>query len=348
MEMARIVALFGNGHTELQLFSGPNAFSRLPIRLYRFEDTLRVLVADGGYRDLLGARVVRFGHMPAADALRAIEPYLARDNAMEFMHQAPTTLASPEVLHALGATAWKDNAAIAFALEDGREVTRVLPAVRRLTAPVSRLAGLPRSWTAADPRRTYWFQVREDLGLAYLRIDASANVDGEPPIATVIGDFFRAVDSTRPPVLVVDIRNNTGGNNYRNVPLIEGIRARPAYHTHGSLYVITGRATFSAGTQLGHGLLQVANPVFVGERSRGDPRHSGNRESFTLPFSGFLVDYSEQHEVVGQGESPYLPLALQAPPTFEAMIQGRDPAMDAIVGALRSPRASVHGTLSRW
>lgn len=334
LEMARLVAMFGNGHTELQLFSGPNAFTRLPVRLYRFGDTLRVITASSSHRELLGARVLRFGRMPVESALRAIEPYLANDNAMEFMHQAPTTLASPEVLHALGATTWRDSAEITFALENGQETVKVLAGVRALFGAQSRLAGVPRPWTALDLQRYYWHRLRADLGLAYFRIDASANIDGQPLLATVIEDFFRTVDSARPPVLVVDIRDNTGGNNYRNVPLIDGIAARPAYRTRGALYVITGRATFSAGTDVGRRLAQVAQPIFVGERSRGDPRQSGNVERLTLPHGGFRVDYSEQHELVGTGTSPYLPLDIEAPPTFASMIAGRDPAMEAVLRAM--------------
>lgn len=142
------------------------------------------------------------------------------------------------------------------------------------------------------------------------------------------------VDSARPPVLVVDIRNNTGGNNYRNVPLMDGIAARPAYRIRGALYVITGRATFSAGADVGRRLAHVAEPIFVGERSRGDPRQSGNVERLTLPHSGLRVDYGEQHEIVGSGTSPYLPLDVEAPPTFASTIAGRDAAIDVAIEAV--------------
>lgn len=341
LEMARLVALIGNGHTELQLFSGPNAVSRLPVRLYRFGDTLRVLVASAEYRDLLGARVVRFGAMPVVDALRRIEPYLARDNPMEFMHQAPTTLASPEVLHALGATPRSDSAEVTFALEEGGEVRRVLPGVSALLMPESRLRGVPRPWSAANPQRWQWWTMRSVEGLGYLRIDASANIDGQPTVAAVVEEFFHAVDSVRPPVIVIDVRDNTGGNNYRNQPLVEAIRARPLYAKRGALFVITGRATFSAGTQLVRDLLRVADPIIVGERSRGDPRQTGNKETFQLPTSGFEVDYSEQLEVQDNGPSPYLPLDIVAPPTFAAMIAGRDPAVEAITARSRSRNRSL-------
>lgn len=66
---------------DLPLFTGPNAFTRLPVRFYRFADTLRVITASSSHRELLGARVLRFGTMPVGRALRAIEPYLANDNA---------------------------------------------------------------------------------------------------------------------------------------------------------------------------------------------------------------------------------------------------------------------------
>jgi hypothetical protein len=337
VEFARLAAMFGDGHTEMQLFDGPHAFRRLSVILYRFGPSLRVLAALPPYRDLLGAEVLAFGSTPAAEMLTRIEPYLAHDNEYEYLHQAPTTLASPEVLNALGATPAPDSAELTLRLTGGSTVTRTLPGITSFEGVLTLLGatGVEPPWSGFRRGQPYWFVLRPEARLAYLRIDQSSDQQKGPSIAAVVNDFFAQVDAQHPDCLIIDVRNNSGGNVARNVPIVKGVEARTKYRAKGALYVITGRTTFSAGTELVRDLLRVAAPLIAGEFSRGDPRVFVNREEIRLPSSGFRVDYSQQWTMRDSSGLPHLPLDLPAPPDFAAYAAGRDPAIEAILARIQ-------------
>src|SRR6478752_3773756 len=67
VELARIIALIGDGHSHLDLADGPQvAFRRYALRLYLYSDGLFVQAADDA--QAVGARVLAVGDTPIAQA----------------------------------------------------------------------------------------------------------------------------------------------------------------------------------------------------------------------------------------------------------------------------------------
>src|SRR5262245_21363419 len=116
VEMARIAAMVGDGHTNVAPTRDPKiGFRTYPVRLYLFKDGLHVRAADASHADLVGARVLRFGGATAEDAYTRARELVGRDNEMDVRFFAPLLLSMPEVLHALGLVADMEKAS--FTLE---------------------------------------------------------------------------------------------------------------------------------------------------------------------------------------------------------------------------------------
>src|SRR5262245_22962964 len=82
VEMAKIAAAVGDGHTNLAPARDPKiGFRALPIALYFFEDGLFIRAAHEAQRDLVGARVVRIGNAGVDDAYAAVRTMISSDNA---------------------------------------------------------------------------------------------------------------------------------------------------------------------------------------------------------------------------------------------------------------------------
>src|SRR5579872_1901791 len=64
VEMARIVALAGDGHTSLWLTQNPAGFRTYPLKLYWFDDGLYVTQAASNLASALGTRLVAIGGTP--------------------------------------------------------------------------------------------------------------------------------------------------------------------------------------------------------------------------------------------------------------------------------------------
>src|SRR4051812_39927900 len=128
VEMARIVAMIGDGHTSFWLNSNPSLkFHSYPLRFYQFSDGVFVDEVEAGYREYLGAKLVYVGAYPVAEALRQVESVVSRDNQMGVKLAAAHTLSIPEVLHAFDMIDALDMGE--FTLEDahGKRFTVELP-----------------------------------------------------------------------------------------------------------------------------------------------------------------------------------------------------------------------------
>src|SRR5689334_7339466 len=81
VELARLVALIGNGHSRLDLAEGPNVdFRRYPLRLHLYSDGLFVQAAGADEAHALGARVVAIGDAPIRQAYAIARELVSRDN----------------------------------------------------------------------------------------------------------------------------------------------------------------------------------------------------------------------------------------------------------------------------
>src|SRR5437899_12246681 len=73
VEMARIVAMVGDGHSNIAPTRDPQiGFRALPLKLYLFADGLYIRAATREHASIVGARVVRVGKLSAEQAYNAV------------------------------------------------------------------------------------------------------------------------------------------------------------------------------------------------------------------------------------------------------------------------------------
>src|SRR5262245_9641468 len=72
VEISKLVAMVGDGHTCFQSFYDPPiSFRRYPVSFYWFSDGLYVRGAAPRYRDAVGGRVIMLGKATADEAMKA-------------------------------------------------------------------------------------------------------------------------------------------------------------------------------------------------------------------------------------------------------------------------------------
>ena len=133
VEMARIVAMVGDGHTNVAPTRDPKiGFRALPVKLYLFKDGLFVRAATREHADLVGARVVKIGNLTVEQALLRVREIVGRDNEMDVKFFGPHLLVMPEVLHALGLIEEMGDARFIVEKRAGNQTFRsILPARQR-------------------------------------------------------------------------------------------------------------------------------------------------------------------------------------------------------------------------
>jgi hypothetical protein len=311
-----------------------------------FNGELYVRSAHDSQRDLLGARVVRFGNRPVTEAYEAVKSMIGRDNEHGARYWAPFLLAMPEVLHALHLTSSLDDVPVTVLTAAGREQSVVLHPF----APVDVMSGdtvrafdRRRGWTdvrhsagGADPlwlRRTgepFWFEAAG--GLLYVQINQIADGNGET-LAHFAEGLRAEIERTRPTKVAIDLRLNRGGNGGLNAAVVRALVQSRPIDRKDRLFAIIGPATFSAAQMLVDALARYTSVTFVGEPTGSKGNAYGDSFRITLPSSGITVRASqyywqEWHPLdTRDATSP----SIAAPMTMEAYRANRDPAVEAIL-----------------
>lgn len=348
VEMARIVAMVGDGHTNIAPTRDPKiGFRALPVKLYLFKDGLIIRAAERGHADLIGARVVKIGDATADEAIARAREIIGRDNEMDIRFFAPFLLAMPEVLHALGLSDSTESAG--FTIEKGgRQQTLTLKpgGAAEMLAPDTDLSWLPKegwvdlrdaaSTTAPlwlrDPRNKFWFEYLPDSKVVYVQINEVGNKEQES-LADFSKRLFAFVEANPVDKLVLDLRLNRGGNGTLLRPLEIGL-IRSKMNQPGKLFAIIGRSTWSASQFLLNRMENYTNTLFVGEPSGSKGNIYGDSRKITLPNSGITTRVSVYY---WQDWMPWDTRVWTAPHlsaefTSEDYRANQDPALKAILG----------------
>lgn len=361
VELARIVAMIGDGHTRLWLTPNErNGFHQLPIYLYEFGDSLGVVAIDARYAREAGGTVESIGGVPAPEALRRVNALAQRDNDMTVRSIAPRYLSVPEVLHAVGLSEAVDRATFVIRGRDGGRRSVELeavdasrlpslqnrpidPAVEKSEIPltVARTRGPGRDplWLTA-PDEYHWYRYLTGTRTLYVQLNAIAN-GRDQSMREFFADVFAISDSLPVDKFVIDLRFNGGGNNMLNESVIRGLIKHEALNQRGKFFCIIGRHTFSAASHLVSKLELHTDVIFVGEPTGGSPNHYGDAPWLPLPNSGLRPSASGmywQNTLPSPFEDrQWTPPEIAAPPSLDFLMANRDPAMEAILAYRRRP-----------
>jgi hypothetical protein len=317
-----------------------------PLWLRDFPDGLRIVAARAPYGDLVGSIVTAVGGTPVEEARKAVIPLVPADNDSNRRANLPLYLLLPDVLAELGVHR-PGLAGLTIRRPDG-SVEDVDPEPLPIEAFRDWVFGVyPRYPTGMPPdeagsrdrqRRdeSFWTETLPDgtLYIAYHEVRAKSG-------DLTIGGLAREVEAADGPV-VVDMRANPGGDNTTYGPFRDAVREMAALGP-GKVALLTSRDTFSAAgnfvtelkvTEGGDGIL------LVGEAPGGGLNIYGDTSTVTLKHSGIVVLISRRYHEMAPGDDrlqiePDIPVEA----TWDAVVAGRDPVLDAALDALHGEAA---------
>ncbi len=306
-----------------------------PIRLYWFEDGLFVTDAAPEHAGLIGAEVLAVGSADPARLRATIEPLLPRDNEMTPLVVLPAYLVTAQILHGLDLIDDERAATLTFRMPDGQVVRRTLqarpvsafPSGKGHPALLPPRPGMSYERTVTD---YFWHTRIEDRGAHFVQYNRS--LDKDPQGRTLQGwseHLFAELSATRADRLVLDLRNNIGGDNTAYASLLHQL-VRWAEDPDHHLVVLIGRGVFSAGMNLATELKQRTRATFVGEETAGSVNHYGDGAPFQLPRTQLRCQVSTRYWRFSPGARHALPLSpdVRVALTSGDYFSGRDPILE--------------------
>lgn len=367
LEIARIVALADNGHTNASAIVRARKHNRVPVRLAPFIGDFFVVRARGVHADLLGAKLVSIEGRPAT-SLRELAHALTGGTPGFRDRSAPLFLESPQLLHAAGVSAQAAEATYVFELE-GKRIERRLageapdPAKPSLSATLaiypnpgvdegegwrSLLAPAAAPWSLQDPATRFRWRDAPELNALVVEFRQNRSTPGSN-----IGDFQNEVQrelrSRKPRNLVLDMRMNGGGDLTTTRSFMSGLPAL----VPGAIFVLTSPWTFSAAIS-SIGYIEQAAPdrvTIIGEEVGDRLEFWSEGRPATLERTGIVISRATERHDYKTGCKPYKdchgnvarnPISVRtlepnvaAPWTIEVYRAGRDPAMEAVARLVR-------------
>ena len=336
-----LVASIGDPHTDVE-WGSPSPFRRLPLTFSWFDDGLYVIGAPSQYRNLLGGKVTWVGQTSVDDAWARLTPLVPHANDWWVRYDLPRNIiTSADFLYGTGVTSATDSvyleaqtasgsvSATVQTLNPGQLVSQSI-GVFQGTLPLYRQhfdTNLKYYWaTVIDEGRTVYFQYNQ------------CEEDPQQPFASFQPSLDQMLAQTGIERLIVNMRNNTGGFTTDLSPWITALESGP-FNRRGRLYVIIGRATFSAAMALSNMFHEQTAAIFVGQPTGGTPRFMIRQGDFQLPYFGVGASYSNGIWPA-KDYSPSLMPDIPAGLTFQQYMNGEDPALDAILNGTqpRLPR----------
>ena len=277
VEVLRVIALLGprNGHTGLFPLD-PAHRSELhlyPLRLYDFADGTFV-VDEAGDLGVVGARLVAVAGMPLADVLERVRLLVPHDNPSNLRGLAPHFALVAEVLAGLHISNGLGPVEFTFERPSGERVSISLEPLRAAEYRAafadphyghypSILPAASRPLYLASGGKEIWARKLAGGRAVYV----GYNVVVSPPDA-VLRKIRRLVGGSSVRRVIVDVRLNGGGDNTTYWPLTSLFGSKHV-NRPGRLYLLVGRATFSAAANFAAEIDRDTRATIVGEPTGG-------------------------------------------------------------------------------
>jgi hypothetical protein len=326
VELDRIANLIGDGHTFIAI---PGDAARFPFVVRRFGSGYRVIAVAQGNERILGAQLLKVQGQAVSRVIQLLWALTPADENPS-LRQARTEglLSIGMILHGLGVTSSRDAVTLTLADDAGqrfRFIARAVPANAADTLPwkdVFKSAPL----YLRHPSQRFWYQYLPEARTVY------CSFRGYDNLMTQAADLLALVERVRPEKLVIDMRQNGGGDytlGFRY--LIEPISRRSRLNRPGRLFVVIGTNTFSAGMANAAQFRSHTAATLVGQTIGEKPNSFQEPREMRLPNSHLVVRYSTRYyRFVDHSPNAVHP-DHEVVPTWTDYRAGHDPVLEWIL-----------------
>ncbi|MBU3111373.1 S41 family peptidase [Clostridium lacusfryxellense] len=334
LQLAKIIASIRDAHTSIPL----RINLLLPLELYWFWSGIYVTVAPIEYQDILYCKITKVNQIDIEEVIKSLRSIISYENETYLKSQLPKYIPAIELLYDLGIADDIDNLELTFEVENNKIKTLDVKSLNLkecreklecIKNDLDYIKNLPLYRT--NSKRHYWFQYIETNKIVYFKYNACKDmVPGG--VFTFCKELIKFIENHVVERLIVDMRNNFGGNSSLLNSFIDDIRHSSKINKTGNLFIIIGRETFSSAILNSYSFKKNTSAIFVGESTGGKPNCYGELGRMTLKNSGLTICYSTQYyKNIEDDNVPSLLPDVYIPTTLQNYINKVDPCLEYIM-----------------
>ena len=323
--LQRIVKSIGDGHTGMG--TPPPDRRVMPIGIARFGGDFRIVTIGPGLDKALGARIVAIGGVPIDDVWQRVLTLTSQGELMELRESdALIYLARGYALHGLDVTPDRNHAVYTLK-DDAGQIFNMDIAGLKPGESVKMKSGYSdaalRFQNTDDP---FWCKNLAEQHAIYCGWHSYQD------LKTKAAAMFALIESAKPEKLIIDMRDNGGGDNtVGDAELVKPIKARADLNARGRLYVLIGPQTFSAAMNNAAQFQDETKAILAGETIGEKPNSYQEPRQFRLPNSHLVVRASTLWYVFRKTGPNKVAPEKEIIPTWDDVKNGRDPVMDWVL-----------------
>lgn len=327
VEMMRLVALIGDGHTHLDL---PPTLNRYPFEFAQFGNEYRVIVTNEQNADILGFRLIAIENLPIDTINNRLTFLVPRgENRGRTLFTSLQLLGIPEILHGLNIIKNKNEVLFTFLNEQGQRVEKKMQPVNLRNTGFKMLPKENIPLMLQNFQQAWWTKYLPEKKTIYFAMNAYPDRN---TFEIRTEELSKLIDDTKAEKLIIDFRRNQGGDFdlFRSF-LLPMLKKKSNLSRRGSVYVITGPATFSASMVNTLDLKKELNAIQVGLPTGARPNSYSEHGDFSLPNSNLRISFSRQHyKFANERDTAVVPEKI-INQNWEEYINGKDPCLDWIL-----------------
>jgi hypothetical protein len=323
----RIVARLGDEHTSC--WKPLLSMERFPIELRWFEDGLYVIGAGRNAARTIGRRLAAIGDTPVEKAAELVSVYLPHANSWDKQNHEASLLVMADLLHASGILTNRTKGRFTFMENDGTRFSLDLtPSLWTQWQPPQNPPPLYRQ----EHDENFWMRHLENRQLLWIKINSCTNAEG---FAEFTNNAMKLIDENPIGTVVIDWRNNSGGNSAVFWPMQKGLSARTV-NKGLILYGVINHGTYSSATLNAFSFRRQLPVTLYGEPTSDRPGDFGEVKTFQLPNSRLAIQYSTRVSERVEGDPDALMPDVLIRESAADYLAGRDPVFNAIESGLKN------------
>ncbi len=344
MELFRLAALPNDCHTFPFIMLPAFDLHSFPFKVHLFPEGLYIVDAGRGYRDLIGARILRIGGSSVDDLYHKLPLLLSAENGSSYKERFTYMVIMAEWLQYHGIIQNSDEAEFTLLRSDGSRVSLMIPSVRFYQHFL---------WSAYFPvdddappvftnfREDYYrYTILEDKKTLYIQFNQCTDQPGRETAAEFTTRLIRETGKLDLDRCILDLRNNDGGQPVWE-DLLTYLRGHAAFDHQGHLFVLIGRRTFSSAVIFATRLQLQTRAILIGEPTGQGPVFYSRPGLIELPHSQLPFSVSRHLTIAGlpfdrrKAITPDIPVAY----SISDFLSGSDPVLQAALRYKPSAKA---------
>ncbi len=327
LELEKIGAMIGDGHTWVSDRFANDTYHLYPIYLRWFDDGIYLVGAQKEFSDWNGSRLININGISSEEILPKMDAFIPKSENNYFVqYWEGYWLRNADALSYSGITTSK-TANYTFQKENGDIRSVAL-------SPKEAIESLNEIVWAYNPPPAFlmryhdavWFNRYDSRQTFYIKLNRYPSMKEMKSITSRMLDELKACD---PEKIVIDFRTNGGGDKTIGEWLINKL-INAGWINKATFFAITGDHTFSASLANALYMREKAHALIVGEPPTNRPNFFSENLFLKLPNSKINISIATYLNNYQDGNDDELILDHLIPRKFSDYQTGKDAVLDWI------------------